>query len=62
METKTIKWWQSRNVWVGVVAVLIAGYNSACTSFGLPVIPEFIYGILGAMGIYTRINATGAVK
>ena len=52
MESK--KWYKSKGIWAGVVAVLIAAYNAASTSFGLPVIPEFVYGMLGALGVYSR--------
>ena len=62
MADKTIKWWQSKNVWTGVVAVIISAYATAAAQFGLPQIPEFVFGILGAVGIYTRINSQGAIK
>jgi len=54
-------WYRSKNIWVGVVAVLIAGYNSASAQFGLPAIPEFVFAVLGAMGIYTRVTATSVI-
>lgn len=60
MESK--KWYLSKTVWAGVVAVLIAAYNSASVQFGLPIIPDFVYGILGALGIYGRTTATTVVK
>jgi hypothetical protein len=56
------KWWQSKTVWAGVVAVLVAAYNTASTSFALPVIPEFVYGILAAFGIYSRTVSTTVIK
>lgn len=51
-------WWKSKTVWVGIVTVLVAGYNAASEQFGLPGIPEFVYGILGMLGIYGRAAAT----
>lgn len=50
----TKKWWQSKTIWCGVVAVLIASYNSASIQFHLPAIPDFIFALLGAFGIYSR--------
>jgi hypothetical protein len=56
------KWWQSKAIWAGVVACLVAAYNSLSASFGLPAIPEFVFGILGAFGVYSRATATAVVK
>jgi hypothetical protein len=56
------KWYMSKTIWAGVVAVLIAGYNTASTQFGLPAIPEFVFGILGIFGVYSRSTATTVIK
>jgi hypothetical protein len=56
------KWFQSKTVWAGIVAVIIAAYNSASSQFGLPAIPEYVYGILGALGIYGRATANGPLS
>jgi hypothetical protein len=53
------KWYKSKAFWAGVVAVLVSAYNTASTNFGLPVIPEFVYAVLGFLGIYGRATATG---
>ena len=60
METKV--WYKSKAIWTGIVAVLVAAYNSACVSFGLPIIPEYVFAILGAFGVYTRATATTVIK
>ena len=71
METK--KWYLSKAIWAGIIAVIIAVYNSAvvglasgCETEGLcvilPGIPEWIYGILGAFGVYGRVTATTEIK
>jgi hypothetical protein len=60
MDTK--KWFQSKTIWVGIIGVLIVAYNAASTTFGLPAIPEYVFGILGALGIYTRTTATTTIK
>ena len=52
------KWYQSKTVWSSVVAVVLAAYNSASAQFGLPAVPEFVYGVLAAFGIYSRVTAT----
>ena len=56
------KWYLSKTIWSGVVAVLVAAYNTAAGQFGLPAIPEFVFGILGAFGIYSRATATTVLK
>ncbi|MCA1800624.1 MAG: hypothetical protein LC650_04970 [Actinobacteria bacterium] len=47
-------WWRSKTVWSAIVAILVAAYNTASVQFGLPAIPDFVFGILGALGIYAR--------
>jgi hypothetical protein len=56
------KWWQSKAVWAGVVAVALAAYNTAVAQFGLPPIPDFVYGILAALGVYGRVAASKEIK
>ena len=51
-------WYQSKTIWVAVITAMIAAYNSASGSFHLPGIPEFVYGILAALGIYNRVTTT----
>lgn len=55
------KWWQSKTIWAGVVAILIAGYNAGAAQFGWPEIPEFVYALLAALGVYGRAFATRMV-
>jgi len=61
METK--KWYESKTIWSGIIAILIAVYNTIqpllAQHFGinLPVIPNWVYTILGALGIYGRMSA-----
>jgi hypothetical protein len=60
METKS--WWRSKTIWAGVVAVILAGYGTAATQFGLPPVPEWIFALLGALGVYGRTTANTTVK
>jgi hypothetical protein len=61
MNTK--KWYQSKTIWSGIITILIAVYNTIqpllAQYFGivLPVIPDWVYTILGALGIYGRVSA-----
>lgn len=61
METK--KWYVSKGVWTGILTVLIGGYETTrvavAPQFGwnIPAIPPFVYTLLGAMGVYTRVTA-----
>ncbi|NCD17746.1 MAG: hypothetical protein EOL91_10655 [Actinobacteria bacterium] len=60
MEKK--EWWKSKTVWSGLVAVLLAAYATAASQFGLPPVPEWMFGILGALGIYSRSVANTVIK
>lgn len=44
------------------MAVSLAAYNEAAKQFGLPVTPDFVYALLGALGIYGRATATSVVS
>lgn len=50
-------WWKSKTVWSGVVAVAVAAYNAVSQQFNTPPIPEWIFGILGGIGVYGRVTA-----
>lgn len=62
------KWYQSKGVWTGVVTVLIGAYETAkvtlAPSLGvaLPDIPPFLYSVLGAVGVYSRVVANKTVS
>lgn len=58
----TKSWFQSKTVISGLAAVGIAAYNAASTEFGLPPIPDFVFGILGALGIYGRVTAKSTIR
>jgi len=64
MAEESKKWYQSKVIWCGIISAAIAAYNSLLTggTFHLPVIPEFVYGILAALGIYGRATATTVIK
>ena len=53
------KWWQSKLIWSGIVATLIAAYNTAAGTFALPPIPDFVFGLLGIFGVYNRVASDG---
>lgn len=55
METKA--WYKSKGIWTGVVAGLIGGYNGMAPSMKWPPIPDFVFVLLGAMGVYARATA-----
>lgn len=54
------KWWKSKSILNGIVIVIIGTYETVRLSlapqmgWNLPAIPEFLYVILGAIGIYSR--------
>lgn len=45
-------------------AVIIEGVDAIAEGlcYNLPVIPEWVFGILGALGIYGRASATTTIK
>lgn len=65
--TDSKKWYKSKGVWTGIVTVLVALYQGIDTQIGpqvgfnLPDIPNFVYAILGAIGIYSRKVATTTI-
>jgi hypothetical protein len=56
------RWWASKTVWSGIIAAVVAAYNTAAPSFGWTAIPEWVFGILSAIGIYSRVTATTVLK
>lgn len=53
----TKKWYASKGIWVGVITVALAAYGSAAVQFNLPHVPEWIFTLLGAAGLYSRATA-----
>ena len=66
MENK--KWYESKTIWSGIISIVIAIYNtvqpllSQLFGINLPVIPDWIYTILGSLGIYGRVTANKKIK
>ena len=62
------KWYASKTVWAGVIAVLVSVYNSVGTdlapvlNFKLPPIPDWVFTLLGAMGVYGRLTADKKIQ
>ena len=61
MEETSKKWFASKTIWAGIVTVLVAAYNAGSTSFGWPAVPDWIFTLLGAIGIYSRVEATKTI-
>lgn len=65
---ETKKWYLSKNIWTGIVSVLVGLYSLVAANLGpafgfvLPIIPEWVFVILGALGIYTRATATKSIE
>lgn len=55
-------WYKSKTIWSGIIGIIVVAYNAAATTFGVPAIPEWIFGILAALGIYSRVSATTVIK
>ena len=58
---ETKKWYESKAVWGGIIAVVTATINAILQQFGpnptLELILNIITGIAGALGIYGRVKA-----
>lgn len=53
----TKKWYLSKGVWTGVATGVVAIYGSLAPGLNLPHIPEWVFALLGGMGVYTRVTA-----
>lgn len=57
------EWYKSKTIWSGIITILITVYNAGRPlviehfNVNLPEIPEWVYTVLGAMGIYGRVTA-----
>jgi hypothetical protein len=54
-------WFKSKAVIAGVIAIFLAAYDTASMQFGLAPVPDFVYAVLGALGIYGRMSATTVI-
>jgi len=55
-------WYQSKGVWTGVVTALLGTYISLAPQFHLPAVPDWVFTILGAIGVYTRVTAATTIS
>lgn len=59
--TGTKSWWASKSIWTAIVTGLLGIYMTLQPAVGLPVLPEWLFALLGAMGIYTRVAVTKTI-
>jgi hypothetical protein len=57
----TKKWYLSKGVWTGIVTALMGLYLSLAPQLHLPAVPEWIFALLGAVGVYTRVSANAKI-
>lgn len=57
----TKPWYQSKGIWAGVVAALVGLYNAIGAVKHLPPIPDWIFTVLGAIGVYSRATADSKI-
>lgn len=53
----TKPWYQSKTIWATFVTALIGVYNAVGGVKGLPPIPDWVFTLLGAIGLYSRATA-----
>lgn len=58
---ETKKWYLSKGVWTGVVTAVLGLYVTLSGQFHWPAVPEFVFTVLGAIGVYTRVAATDKI-
>lgn len=51
-------WYQSKTIQSAIVTALAGLWNTVAVPHGMPAIPEWVYGLLGAVGVYSRATAT----
>ncbi len=52
------EFWKSKGFWGAVVTVLVVAYNTiGVNHFKTPELPEFVYSLLAAFGLYARVVA-----
>ncbi len=63
---ETKKWYQSKAVWAGIVAVVTVTLNAILQQFGpnpiIQLILNIITGVAGAFGIYGRVVADKKIE
>lgn len=63
MSDKNIKtWYQSKTIWAAIITGLIGIYNGVAPTQGWPAIPDWVFALLAALGVYSRATATTTVK
>lgn len=53
----TKPWYKSKGVWTGIATGLMGIYLSLAAQHHWPAVPEWIFVILGTLGIYSRVTA-----
>jgi hypothetical protein len=56
------KWYTSKGVWSGIVTALMGLYLSLAPQFNLPAVPEWIFALLGTLGVYSRVVANTTIE
>jgi hypothetical protein len=56
-------WWQSKTIWAAVLTALLGAYGQIDASLNdqLPNIPDWVFVVLAAFGLYGRVVATKQV-
>lgn len=54
-------WYQSKTIYSAGIGALLGVYNMIAPHNGLPAVPDYVYTILGAAGVYYRCNATDKI-
>lgn len=51
------KWYQSKTVIASLVTALMGLYMTIAPQLHWPAVPEWVFSILGAIGVYSRVTA-----
>jgi hypothetical protein len=54
-------WYASKTIWTIIVTFLVTIYSQISSYYSLPAVPELVYVVLSALGIYARVSATAQI-
>lgn len=55
-------WYKSKTIQSDIITGLAVLWNTLAVPHGMPAIPDWVYGILGSIGIYGRTTANTKIS
>lgn len=57
----TKPWYQSKTIIASIVTAVMGLYLAIAPQFHWPTVPEWLFTILGAIGVYSRVTADSKI-